>query len=146
MPNRVGLPILFPLGKDYLHEGMGSLSPAPMLAVAVASGIRSLIAYTSRVDNRRSRSAQRRRSFGNPPNASHAQSVMRLTSAEHREHKQQEHGSHGIPAFDLHRVFQHRGLSPALGPPSGQSTSPGPHLGVEGGPAIVEGERAPVAV
>jgi len=22
MPNRVALPILFPLGKDYLHEGM----------------------------------------------------------------------------------------------------------------------------
>src|SRR4029077_13580330 len=35
---------------------------------------------------------------------------------------------------------------PALGPPSGQSTSPGPHLGVEGGPASVEDERAAVAV
>src|SRR5260370_21508321 len=31
-------------------------------------------------------------------------------------------------------------------PISGQSTSPGPHLGVEGGPAIVDDERAAVAI
>src|ERR1700687_3259457 len=41
-----------------------------MLAVAVARGIRSLISYTSRY--KRSRSAQRRRSVGNPLNGPRA--------------------------------------------------------------------------
>src|SRR5712664_4904615 len=47
---------------------------------------RSLLAYTSRVDTD-ARGRQRRRSFGNPLNGSHAQSVMRLAPTQHGEHK-----------------------------------------------------------